>query len=240
LLKKKRTMIPRDWAALYQQSPIVEEGAYFEKTMLRFYHGGHPEELDIYASGDLAISKEDAACFTVLMVAGLDFDQKIYMLDERRGQWGADEIVEQIIDIIRVWKPLRFGIEKGQISMAIGPHLERRLREEKISFAVEEMPPTHRGNKEARARPLQGRMSRGEVLFPSGALWTDDHINELLRFPTGVYSDRVDADAWLAQILADVQYRGKKRGRGADKNWRSKLSGYTQKANSGRTSSMAS
>jgi hypothetical protein len=83
-------------------------------------------------------------------------------------------------------------------------------------------------------------MSRGEVLFPSGALWTDDHINELLRFPTGVYSDRVDADAWLAQILADVQYRGKKRGRGADKNWRSKLSGYTQKANSGRTSSMAS
>ncbi|MEB3319810.1 MAG: phage terminase large subunit [Cyanobium sp.] len=237
LLKKKRSMLPRDWSALYQQSPIVEEGAYFEKRMIHYYHSTPPQQLDVYAAADLAISKDDSACYTVIMVAGLDFDDKVYMLDERRGQWDADQIVEQIIDVIRVWRPLRFGIEKGQISMAIGPHLERRFREEKIRFGVEEMPPTHRGNKEARARPLQGRMARGQVLWPASAMWVDKHLNELLRFPTGLYNDRVDADAWICQMLADAVYRSRVPKKARD--WKSKLKAYTQGRNRAKTSVMA-
>jgi predicted phage terminase large subunit-like protein len=225
LLKIRRTMVPRDWAALYQQSPVVEEGAYFEKRMLRYYEGAAPEHLEIVAAGDLAISKRDEANYTVLSVAGLAEGENIYMLDERRGHWNADEIVEQIIDVLRVWKPRRFGLEKGQILLAIGPHLDRRLREEKLPNIIEELPPTNKGDKQARARPFQGRMARGQVYFPKEALWTDAHINELLRFPNGVNDDRVDADAWIGQMLAYVTYQGPRKEPRAP-SWRKRLAGY--------------
>lgn len=226
LLKYKRSMAPRDWAALYQQSPYLDEGAYFNSKWFRYYDGRPPSPLDIYVAGDLAISSKTSADFTVFVIAGLAADDCLYMLDERRGRWGTDEIVEQILDIYRVWKPRRFGIEKGQISMAIGPHLERRVREERLyGLVVEELPPHGRGDKEARARPFQGRLQRGQVLFPKTAPWTEAHVNELLRFPTGVKDDRVDADAWVGQMTANAIYSHKTSEK-REENWRDRLRGY--------------
>lgn len=241
LRKIKKTLAPRDWAALYQQNPQVEEGAYFNKNMIRYYRSNPPKYMDIYAAGDLAISKKEQADYTVFMVAGVDEHENIYILDEYRGRgWDADKIIDVMFEIHRKWKPRRFGLEKGHISMTMDSHLERRKKEEKLyDLVVEELPPG-KADKELRARSIQGLMSLGKVFWPEGALWVDDHLNELLRFPNGVKDDRVDADAWIGKMLATQGYigTGRPKDKSKDKSWRKKLAGYV-KGQKDTNSSMA-
>jgi predicted phage terminase large subunit-like protein len=230
LKKIKRTLAPRDWAALYQQNPQVEEGAYFAKNMIRYYPSNPPKFLDVYAAGDLAISKKEHADYTVFMVAGVDEHENIYILDEYRGRgWDADKIIDVMFEIHKKWKPRKFGLEKGHISMTMDSHLERRKKEAKLyDLHVEELKPG-KADKELRARSIQGLMSLGKVFWPQGALWVDDHLNEMLRFPNGVKDDRVDADAWIGKMLANQAYVGTGRPKeNKSKDWRKKLAGYVK------------
>jgi len=237
LRKIKRTLAPRDWSALYQQNPQVEEGAYFQKKYIRTYTGA-PPYLDIFCAGDLAISKKEHADWTVFYVAGLDVDGKIYILEEYRGRWDAGEIINVMFEIHRKWKPKHFGLEKGQISLTMDAFLRRRIAEEKLyDLYVQELPPGKQ-DKELRARSFQGLMSLGMVYWPEGALWVDDAINELLRFPSGVKDDRVDAAAWIGKMIASATYVGEGRPKKPTKSWKTKLAGYV-KGNKGSDKAMA-
>jgi predicted phage terminase large subunit-like protein len=227
LRKIKRTLAPRDWAALYQQNPQVEEGAYFQKKYFKFWKT-KPDFLDVYCAGDLAISKKEHADWSVFYVAGKDADGQLYMLDEYRGRWDANEIVEKIFEIHRLWHPRKFGLEKGQISLTLDGFIQRRKREEKLyELHIEELPPGKQ-DKELRARTIQGLMSLGQVWWPEGALWVDDAMNEMLRFPSGVKDDRVDAAAWIGKMTADAAYvgEGAPKAEKRTKSWRQKLAGY--------------
>lgn len=225
LAKIKRTMIPRHWSALYQQEPVAEEGQYFQKGSFRFYKPNQRpvlRDLDIFAAGDLAISTKESADHTVFVVAGIDKDDRLWILDTRRGRWGADEIVDQIVDIQKNWHPRVFGIEREKVAIAIGPAINRRIREERLyELVIEELHIAGR-DKMTRARPLQGRMGQGMVLFPEGAIWMGQLQNELLRFPQGISDDYVDALAWLCQMLADVIWRPRSRKK-KKKSWKDKL-----------------
>jgi len=231
LRKIKRTTAPRDWAALYQQNPQVEEGAYFQKKYFKYFVTP-PQWLDIYCAGDLAISKKDHADWTVFYVVGKDEQGNIYFLDEYRGRWDAREIVDVIFQIHKKWKPRRFGLEKGQISLTIDAFLQQRIREEELfELHVEQMPPGKQ-DKELRARIIQGLMSLGKVFWPEGALWVDEAINEFLRFPSGVKDDRVDAAAWIGKLIANTAYvgEGKPKAEKRTKSWKKKLAGYVGKS----------
>lgn len=239
LRKIKRTLAPRDWAALYQQNPQVEEGSYFKKKHIRMYRD-RPQYLDIFAAGDLAISKREHADWSVFYVGGLDEFGNIYVLDEYRGKWDSAEIIETMFEIHRTWHPKAFGLEKGQISLTLDKFLQNRKEEEKLyDLYVEELPPGKQ-DKELRARTIQGLMSLGKVYWPEGALWVDDAVNELLRFPTGVKDDRVDAAAWLGKMIAGRKFAGGGKPKGPDKSsWRKKLKGYVSKKNTGKKTHMA-
>ena len=69
-------------------------------------------------------------------------------------------------------------------------------------------------------------MEHNKVLWPEGALWVDDYINELLRFPSGVKDDRVDAAAWVGKLVVGKRYIGTGRSKNSDKSWKKKLAGY--------------
>ena len=239
LLKIKRTTAPRDWAALYQQNPQVEEGAYFQKKYFKMYKTA-PAYMDIYAAGDLAISKKEHADWSVFYVAGVDEQNNVYMLDEYRGRWDAAEIIDVMFEIHKKWKPRGFGLEKGQISLTLDSFLNQRKREEGyIDLHIEELPPGKQ-DKELRGRMIQGLMSLGMVWWPEGALWVDDAINELLRFPNGVKDDRVDAAAWIGKMVSGKQYVGAGRPKDKrNKSWKKKLSNYLQGNKPGKKPHMA-
>jgi len=222
LLKIKRTLGPRDWSALYQQNPVPDEGGYFSKDHIRFYENS-PEigALKVYATGDLAISKKEHADHTVFIVAGVDKHDDLYLLDIVRGRFDSMEIIDNIIDIQRRWNPELWGMEEGQIATAIGPFLDKRMQEERIHVPIEPMK-IRRQDKEARARPIQGRMRQGKVLIPRNASWTPHLMTELMKFPNTNIDDCVDALAWLGQMLMLMHMEAPAATKRLD-TWRDKL-----------------
>ena len=173
--------------------------------MIRYYD---PEEVDLdamryYAAWDLAIGKRDRNDYSVGMVIGVNEYDQLFVMDVVRGRFDGFELVEQILDLYETWRPSIIGIEKGHIEMALGPFLEKRVRERGLYEAYFKDLKTGRRDKEARARAIQGRMQQGMVYLPRDELFTGPLVAELLRFPNGVHDDQVDALAWLGLMMTE-------------------------------------
>ena len=224
LMRIQRAVGPRDWSALFQQNPTPATGDYFTDKMMKYYNYA---ELDLkslryYQAWDLAIGKNDRNDFTVGITVGIDRLDNIYVVDLVRGKFSGMQIVEKILDSYELWKPSMVGIEKGHIEQAIGPFLEKRVRERKLYEAFFQDLKTGRRDKEARARAIQGRLQQGKVLFPKGSSFTADLVAEMLRFPNGVHDDQVDALAWIGLMMAEFSTIGLP-GKEKKASWRDQL-----------------
>ena len=196
---------PRDWSALYQQNPVSDDGDYFTRDMVQYYERDEVDlsQMRFYAAWDLAIGKKDRNDYTVGMVVGVDEYDQLFVVDVVRGKFDGFEIVERILDLYEEWRPSIIGIEKGHIEMALGPFLEKRVRERGLYEAYFKDLKTGRRDKEARARAIQGRMQQGMVFLPKEEQFTGPLVAELLRFPNGVHDDQVDTLAWLGLMMAE-------------------------------------
>ena len=205
LEKIKKAIGPRDWSALYQQNPVADEGDYFSREMINYYDEADVEldKLRYYCAWDLAIGQRERNDYSVGLVVGVDEYDKLFIVDCVRGRWDGFELVERILDLYETWHPGVVGIEKGHIEMALGPFLEKRVRERKLHEAYFRDLKIGRRDKEARARAIQGRMQQGMVYFPKTPIWVGPLIAELLRFPNGVHDDQVDALAWIGLMMTE-------------------------------------
>jgi predicted phage terminase large subunit-like protein len=227
----KRAVGERDWSALYQQNPVPDTGAYFQKDWFRYYDKEPARDtMKIYQAWDFAIGQAEHNDYTVGVTIGVGQDDKVYVLHVSRGKWDALEIIDKIIDEYVAYGAQIVGVERGQIEMALGPMLRKRMRERNVIFPTE-MLKTGRRDKQARARPLQARMQQGMVLFPKHADFTIEIKNEMLRFPAGTHDDQVDALAWCFQMLdMFTVVRAPKPKKPA--SWRDKLSAHLGKGSS--------
>lgn len=237
----KRSVGPRVWNALYQQTPTPDEGEYFNRGMFRFYgqdvERPPNDELVFYTAWDLAIGQKQQNDYTVGVTVGVDRDGDLWLVDMRRGRFDAHEICEEICDNYERYNSVMVGIEKGQISMTLGPVLEDMIAERGLHTMYIEELKAGRKDKPARARSIQALLRRGRVWFPleSTAVWVNELIFELLRFPYGANDDIVDSLAWIGIMVAhetgprDPQPPKKK-------SWRDKLEALARSR--GRRSAM--
>jgi predicted phage terminase large subunit-like protein len=210
LMKIKRTLQPRHWSALYQQNPVPEEGMYFTKGMFRYAPQPLFGTLPICIAWDLAIGKKQENDYTVGAVGAMDQYDNVHVLEVVRGKWNSLQIGEMIVDMYKKYYNMStggvlVGIERGQLELAVKPIIDQMTDEERLypSFDETLVPIT---DKLIRARPLQGRMQKGRLIFPPEQYfpWVEDVRHELLRFPGGVHDDQVDALAWLARMFVNI------------------------------------
>jgi len=190
----------RDWSALYQQKPAPDEGLYFKRDWFRWYDE-RPKHLRIYGASDYAVTDGEGD-YTVHLVAGIDPDDNIYVLDVWRKQTNSDVWVESWLDLVRTNKPLLWAEEKGQIVKSIGPFLEKRMLETKTYCRREGL--TSAADKPTHSRSIQARASMGKVYLPRGAPWLTDFLSELLTFPAGRTDDQVDAFGKIGRLLDEM------------------------------------
>lgn len=232
LNKIKRTLISRDWEALYQQNPVSADGDYFKKEHFRLYDTAPDRNtLRIYAAWDLAIGKKDSNDFSCGVVVGVDRSNDIWVLHRYYGRWSADELIQKFFECQDTWSPALQGIEHGQIEMTLEPFILKEMNEKKKKFSYIKLK-TRGNDKMTRARPIQGRMEQGRVHFPRQAPWFQEMQNEMLSFPSGKHDDQVDALAWIGQMILMLTPEREKKPQ-PKKGWRDRLRKQLRGASSG-------
>ena len=189
---------PEGYSQEYLNYPIDEENAYFQGD--DFLPIEEKEDnLGYYVGCDLAISERDRAAYTVMVVAGLNPQGKLKVVDVRRFRGDSLEIVDELFVLQQRYEPEIFIIEKENIARSIGPFLKQEMNRRGIYLNIDDPVPSQ--DKMKRAQSIRARMRAGQVEFNHDAHWYHAFYTELTQFPRSQYSDQVDAFANIGLAL---------------------------------------
>ena len=123
------------------------------------------------------------------------------------GRWTLEDTARKIFEVVRDYKPISVGIEKGIAKQAVMSPLTDMMKRYGFFFNVQEL--TH-GNQKKTDRvmwALQGRFEHGLITLKK-APWNSRFLDELFQFPDPLtHDDLVDSLAYIDQ-LAKVAYAG--------------------------------
>lgn len=193
----RKVIGPRDWSALYMQSPTPDDGQYFLRSMFKPYQPGElPRNLRKYAASDHAVGLTQQNDASVLGCVGVDEEGDIWVLpDIAWGRYDASDQVEEMLAQIQRHKPIFWWAEQGHISKSIGPFLRRQMVERQIYGAIEEMTPAK--DKLTRSRSIMARAAVRPIRVPAFMAWWPDALEQLLKFPNAKHDDFVDWLSWI-------------------------------------------
>lgn len=184
----------------YLNTPIDESNALFKKSdFLPLKKEDRSQNLNYYIAADLAISEKQRSDYTCFVIGGLDKDGMLQIRSVIRERMDAKSIVDQILALEKVYRPIVFALEDGAITKSIGPFLYEQMRKSNIFPNLELIVPAK--DKISRARSIQARMRAGAVKFDKEDDWYDRFEQELTRFPRDRHDDQVDAMAHLGYII---------------------------------------
>jgi len=193
------------YSCQYLLDPVPEdESAFFQLKWFPRYKT-LPKGLNMFAAADLAISEKKAAAETAIVVGGVNYYYDLFIIDVLHGHWGSLEIIDEMIEVQRRYKPGIFTIEAENIQRTIMPFLRIKMRE--TGYFLNTDPRMPKGDKIAKARPFQGRAKEGAVYLPQKGPdqpeWLAQTELQIRRFPKGKDKDIVDSIALLCHQLAE-------------------------------------
>lgn len=204
-IRERADFLDRNLSDVYSQEylnePIDETVAYFRKhEFVGLSKDEKAKRLNYYIAADLAISEKETADYTVFLVAGVDENKLLHVVNVIRERLDGQEIVDMILALQKSYEPELFGIEEMQVSKAIGPFLREQMI--KTGIYPNLLPLKHGGkDKIARARSIQGRMRAKAVRFDKSEEWYPTFEDELCKFPRSRNDDQVDAFAYIGMML---------------------------------------
>ena len=179
-------------------------GDYFQPNWIKYFDEV-PRNLKRYCGSDYAVTEPDDKNdpdWTEHAVIGVNPNSEIFMLDWRSMRVAPDKWIESQLALQREHKPLMWFGEGGVIRRSVEPLMKRMMREDDNYQVMRWINPI--GDKAARGRSIQGRMSQGMVFWPSPRLqrlpqyaWVQPVLMQLNAF-TGDdrykgHDDKVDA-----------------------------------------------
>tara|TARA_R100001443_G_scaffold19430_1_gene31043 strand:+ start:7363 stop:8616 length:1254 start_codon:yes stop_codon:yes gene_type:complete len=172
-----------------------------------------PEEGDYYVSIDLAgfeevnkkKTKNSKLDETAIAVVKVCQSGQWHVENIIHGRWELAETARKIFEVVRDYRPIATGIEKGIARQAVVSPLTDLMKRYGMFFRIDEL--TH-GNKKKTDRvmwALQGRFENGFITLNKGN-WNSRFLDQLFQFPDPLtHDDLVDALAYTDQ-LAKVAY----------------------------------
>jgi len=192
------------FAGQFGQHPVPPGGGMFKVARLIFDEPpvGASKWKGIVRSWDKAATA-DGGCFTTGIKIGVDYKDRIWILNGVRGQWSTDEREDNVkataeldgkeISILLEQEPGSGG--KDQVIASV-----RGLMGYKVIIER----PT--GDKVFRADPFSVQVNYGNVYIVRGE-WNQAFIDEMRFFPLSTYKDQIDAAAAGVNYLVDGRQR---------------------------------
>ena len=183
----------------------------FKEDWVKF--GETPEYGDYYIAIDLAgfeevnkqRTKNSILAETAIAVVKVNDNGHWHVENIVHGRWELSETARKIFEVVRDYRPIGIGIEKGIARQAVMSPLTDMMKRYGMFFRVDEL--TH-GNKKKTDRvmwALQGRFENGFITLSKGE-WNSRFLDQLFQFPDPLtHDDLVDALAYIDQ-LAKIAY----------------------------------
>jgi predicted phage terminase large subunit-like protein len=187
----RREIGPRDFNAQYQQSPLPANSGSLDLGMFKRFTVPPKTFQHIFFSVDVA-SIANGGDYSVCTIWGY-LEQHFYLLYLWRRQVSYPDLRKALLDLDTQWTPSLIIVE----AVGSGEALYQDLYETLGSYVTRCRP---RGSKVDRFERCISLINRGQVLIPSGALWLDTLIKELIAFPHAEHDDQVDS---ISQMFFD-------------------------------------
>jgi predicted phage terminase large subunit-like protein len=194
ILENKRD--PERWAGMFQQTPFQSEGDFLDADDFELVDSA-PDDLGLYCSVDLALSSRESADATVILIAGMSSDGKIYVLDMYKHRCPPNETLERLQNLYDQHKFREVLIENSPAEKTFRDLAHSVFLKTRRQIPLIEMP-TRGRDKMARAQSIRSHAKMGGLKLVRGS-WNSDLIRECTEFPVGRHDDIVDALALLGQ-----------------------------------------
>jgi phage terminase large subunit-like protein len=178
-------------------------------------YGEEPQHGSYYIAIDLAgfeeVAKQAANSKkrldeSAISVVKVTEDGKWWVKEIIHGRWDIRETAAKILMVMRDYRPLAVGIERGALKNAVLPYLSDLMRKNNVYSHIIDL--TH-GNRKKADRiiwSLQGRFEHGRIILNSDEDW-DVFLDQLLLFPAqGVHDDLPDSLSYLDQLAVTSYY----------------------------------
>lgn len=204
LSEAKKTMGSYLFANQYLNEVFPSDDAKFKPEWFREY-SCIPELTTTFAFIDPAISTEDGADYTAIVIIKCDCENNWYVVNATRARITPTQIVDKVFELYKIWKPNMIGIESVAYQKALIYMVSEETRKRNQIMPIQEVHPGTKQTKEMRILGLVPRFEWGKLFLSPGL---DDLRNELLQFPRGTHDDLADA---LSAIEKIVYYPQKKK-----------------------------
>ena len=187
-----------DYYALYQQRPVAETGALYQRAW--FVYGPPPTDARGTLRFDYLVQAWDTASsklgdYSVGVTAGVVGPQ-VYILDIFRARMETPDLKRAVEAQAARWNPRVILIEDASSGIAVQQMLRRETKLPIVAV------PTYKAGKVSHARANAPYFESGRVVFCPGA-YLPDFERELLSFPRGAHDDQVDAvNHLLSRVFA--------------------------------------
>jgi predicted phage terminase large subunit-like protein len=212
LERKKRTMTDHAFKQEFMASFESKGSEIFEEQWVKYYNE-LPANGQWFIAIDLAgfeeVGKKNTSRnLDSSAIACVFVDQKgdWYVEDIIKGRWTLDETAEKIFEVVKKYRPIKVGIEKGIAKQAVMSPLTDMQRRRGNVFPIHDLTHGNQKKNDRIAWALQGRFQNGMVYLRAGAPWLTDFLDELYQFPDKLtHDDMIDALAYVDQ-LSDQSY----------------------------------
>ena len=184
------------FAFQYQNEIIPGEDQDFKKSWLQYYTD-LPQTKNTFCFIDPAISLEDHACYTAVVVVDVDPQGMWYLKVARRVRITATQTIELIFNIHKVFKPMVIGIEIVAYQEALMHFMAEEMRKRGVTVPVHGVRRSGEQSKMMRIRSLVPRFEWQRIMIKPGL---NEFEDEYLKFPRGTYVDILDALSSLEEI----------------------------------------
>lgn len=194
--EQRKTLGPYIFANQYMNEIIPSGDQDFKAEWIKYYDE-LPDLYYTFAFLDPAISTQDTADFTALVVVHVDVDGNWYVEQAKRYRINATDTIDLLFTVTKEFKPMCIGVEIVSYQKAIMHFLDKEMRHRNVIVPVKGIQRGADKTKERRILSLVPRFEWGRIYLNKNLTDLED---EYSKFPRSSYDDVLDALSSIEEI----------------------------------------